>query len=142
MNDQKTVLIGNMASEHPDLEMFRHELIDELEEQRFRHFAQSQDQEMLNTMRPTSHPAAISRESTATLRAMSEADNAHSWYGSNAAAADDEMDWREERTPTGDDTQIPIIVATDVSFCFQKVPIILAAKSNSSWDIYSNLKSQ
>jgi len=104
-----------MTLEHPDLEMFRHELIDELEEQRFRRLTESQDQEMLDTMVPTPYAAAMSRESTATLRAMSEIDNNHSWYGSNAADDEMDIDGREERTPTIDDTHIPVIFATDVS---------------------------
>ena len=49
-----------MTLEHPDLEMFRHELIDELEEQRFRRLTESQDQEMLDTMVPTPYAAAMS----------------------------------------------------------------------------------
>jgi hypothetical protein len=104
-----------MNSEHPDLEMFRHELINELEEQRFRRLTEIEDQEMIDMMVPTPYPAALSRESTATLRAMSEVDNADGWYGLNDV--DDEMniDGREETTPTIDDTLTPLIIATDVS---------------------------
>ena len=46
---------------------------------------------------------------------MSEIDNNHSWYGSNAADDEMDIDGREERTPTIDDTHIPVIFATDVS---------------------------
>ncbi|PMD47527.1 hypothetical protein L207DRAFT_506529 [Hyaloscypha variabilis F] len=110
-----------MNSEHPDLEMFRHELINELEEQRFRRLTEIEDQEMIDMMVPTPYPAALSRESTATLRAMSEVDNADGWYGLNAV--DDEMniDGREETTPTIDDTLTPLIIATDFGTTFSSV---------------------
>ncbi|KAE9363645.1 hypothetical protein N431DRAFT_422567 [Stipitochalara longipes BDJ] len=110
-----------MSSEHPDLEMFRHELIDELEERRFQQLTGTEDQEMLDTMVPTPYPAAMSRESTATLRAMSEVDSANDWYGSNAADDEMDIDGRGDRTPTIDETHIPLIIATDFGTTFSSV---------------------
>jgi hypothetical protein len=117
----KTQSFNEMDSEHPYLEIFRHELIDEVEERRFRRLTGAEDQEMLDAMVPTPYPATASRESTATLRAMSEADSAHGWHGSNAAGDEMDIDGREERTPTVDETLTPIIVATDFGTTFSSV---------------------
>jgi hypothetical protein len=117
----KTQSFNEMDSEHPYLEIFRHELIDEVEERRFRRLTGAEDQEMLDAMIPTPYPATASRESTATLRAMSEADSAHGWHGSNAAGDEMDIDGREERTPTVDETLTPIIVATDFGTTFSSV---------------------
>ncbi len=103
-----------MVSEHPYLEAFRHERLHELEEQRFRRLTGMEDQEMQDE-------AAMSRESSATLRATSEADSAYGCYGSNATEDEMDIDRREEMTPVIDDTLRPIIIATDFGTTFSSV---------------------
>jgi hypothetical protein len=111
-----------MGAEYPDLEMFHHEWIDGVEERRSHRLRGGQDHEMPDATIITSNPPAMSRESTATLRAMSEADNSHGWYGSNAADDEMDIDGREQRTPSEiDETLMPIIVATDFGTTFSSV---------------------
>jgi len=111
---KKTQSFNQMGSEHPYLETFRNERLHELEEQRFRRLTGVEDQEMQDE-------AAMSRESSATLRATSEADSAYGWYGSHTTDDEMDIDRREGMTPVTDDILTPIIIATDFGTTFSSV---------------------
>lgn len=110
-----------MRSEHPDLEMFRHELLDEVEERRFRRLTGAQDLEMQDASMATPNSAAMTRESTATLRAMSEADSNYATYRSNTLDDAMDLDELEERGSFDDERLAPIIIATDFGTTFSSV---------------------
>jgi hypothetical protein len=110
-----------MASEHSYLDLFPHESIDEVEGRGFRRLTGAEDQEMLDAMVPTPYPAVMSRESTATLGAISEAETAHGWYGPNPADDEMDIDGEEEMTPLVDETLTPLIIATDFGTTFSSV---------------------
>lgn len=112
-----------MRGEHPYLGMFRHERLAEIEEQRLRRLKAGQDHEMPDATVATSNPQVMSRESTATLRALSEADDSRGWYGSNTADDEMDIDGRGQSPLDMDETMVPVIVATDFGTTFSSVAL-------------------
>jgi hypothetical protein len=70
----------------------------------------------------TSNPLAISRESTATLRAFSEVDNSRGWHASDAGEDEMDIDGIEQRTLSdAEKILMPMVVATDFGTTFSSM---------------------
>lgn len=116
------------TSEHPDLEHFRQNFINDLEAKRYYELTgrpdptHIQDREMSEASTSTMVPMSISRESTATMRGMSEPSTSTALWNSRAYDEPMDIDSPEiENSLEAAENDPPIIVATDFGTTFSSV---------------------